>query len=445
VGGRLALALRVVFYVAVATWLLFLFAFQPYDAAQLRRVLLVSAACLVPLLAAVLYAWPRLSWLRRAYLVAANLCALLLAAELSARAAAWLRPGPLFVRPASKAEARIEQYRGLPGENYFGVPLDARGYHDGPWQPAPGQPRIVAVGDSFSQGVVAHPFHYTTVAERLLGGIPIDNVGVSAIGPSEYLYLIEHEVLPAQPDVIVLALFLGNDVAEADRPPASIGRSWYARENVLLFQLPKRLWALWHEAQPRTRAAGHDFDPPLRVGDPPERFVEWMPWLADPLLESPTFTREAFLEIEKQRLPQIFRADDRSAYRGLFRDLDRIRRATRGIDLRVLLIPTEVQVEPALWDEVVRYAAVVFPLDRDQPQRIVREWLARRGIAYADALPDFRAQAPLPGGRRHLYHLRDTHLNARGNAVLGAVLARLLEAPAPAVRPPADGAPGAPG
>jgi hypothetical protein len=54
--------------------------------------------------------------------------------------------------------------------------------------------------------------------------------------------------------------------------------------------------------------------------------------------------------------------------------------------------------------------------------------MKERGIAALDLLPRLRAQEPLPDGRRHLYHLRDTHFNARGNEAAGAALAELVEA-----------------
>ena len=65
-------------------------------------------------------------------------------------------------------------------------------------------------------------------------------------------------------------------------------------------------------------------------------------------------------------------------------------------------------------------------LDRDQPQERIRTWLGARGVPSLDLLPILRAQPALADGSRHLYHLRDTHWNARGNRVAGVALARFL-------------------
>jgi hypothetical protein len=47
-------------------------------------------------------------------------------------------------------------------------------------------------------------------------------------------------------------------------------------------------------------------------------------------------------------------------------------------------------------------------------------------VAYLDVLPVLRAVAPLPDGNRHLYSLRDTHFNRRGNRFVGRALADFL-------------------
>ena len=53
-------------------------------------------------------------------------------------------------------------------------------------------------------------------------------------------------------------------------------------------------------------------------------------------------------------------------------------------------------------------------LDRFQPQRLLLAGLAERGIPALDLLPPLRAEPVGADGLRHLYHLRDTHINARG-------------------------------
>ena len=98
--------------------------------------------------------------------------------------------------------------------------------------------------------------------------------------------------------------------------------------------------------------------------------------------------------------------------------LERMRRECEGRPFGVLLIPDEFQVEDALWAELE-----LPHLERERPQQLLLRELGRLGIATCDLLPRLRAVEPLADGRRHLYHLRDTHWNTRGNRVAAEALA----------------------
>ena len=53
-------------------------------------------------------------------------------------------------------------------------------------------------------------------------------------------------------------------------------------------------------------------------------------------------------------------------------------------------------------------------------------WLEAQGIPNLALLPILRSVVPLPDGQRHLYHLQDTHFNARGNDVAGKAMADFI-------------------
>ena len=52
--------------------------------------------------------------------------------------------------------------------------------------------------------------------------------------------------------------------------------------------------------------------------------------------------------------------------------------------------------------------------------------LLTAGVMLINLLPAMRAVEPHADGKRHVYHLQDTHFNARGNDVAGRELARFL-------------------
>ena len=132
-----------------------------------------------------------------------------------------------------------------------------------------------------------------------------------------------------------------------------------------------------------------------------------------------------FLRVEAQRALGISELERVGDYAVCFEALLEIRRLTGDVPLVVMLIPDEFQVEDELWQRV-RDHLQRSDLERDQPQRRIMEWLRAEGILYLDLLPILRAVPTMADGNRHLYHLRDTHFNARGNAVAGEALAEFL-------------------
>jgi hypothetical protein len=146
------------------------------------------------------------------------------------------------------------------------------------------------------------------------------------------------------------------------------------------------------------------------------------PWLADYRLEPPGASPDAFVEIQNV-IAETTLATDAWMYERFFELIEDIARASPNIAF--LVIPAELQVDDGLWESV----AARLPsrkLDRDQPQKKIGPWMRERKIPFLDLLPAMRAVVAEPDGSRHLYQLRDTHLNARGNRVAAEELAAFL-------------------
>jgi hypothetical protein len=361
-----------------------------------------------------------------------QICLVIVGLEVGMRLVARTFPSPLFARTAASSLEVISQNRIPPDQTLYGLPMDSRGYHDRELDPEADRPLVVCIGDSFSVGVVPHYFHYTTVAERQLPGTEIYNVGVAAIGPPEYLYLLERDALPLHPDLLVVSLFMGNDIAENERFGPGDKPLWFDRNHYLIYLVPQRLLRL---ARTDYGAFAEGFASEGRAApwiDDPEALRSRYPFLADPGLELPRLDEGTFFEYEVARLWQVMRPGEMGQYEKLFPVLDAILDAAGATPVVFLLIPAEAQVEDGLWEQVRARVPPDLELDRDQPQRIVGLWLRERDVPFLDPLSAFRAVEPLSDGDRHLYHVRDTHLNVRGNDVLGrelaAFLAPLLEA-----------------
>ncbi|MGE0789002.1 MAG: hypothetical protein AB7S26_25240 [Sandaracinaceae bacterium] len=347
-----------------------------------------------------------------------NVCLTLWLLELGLLALSSVSSSPLLAPPERDAGARrgYERYRLEPGSPYIGSLVNEWGDVDDP-------PRVLAsdacsvvmIGDSFSTGIVPHPDHYTTVAEEL-SGCTIYNMGAPCIGPPEYLYLMRERATLLEPDLVVVALYLYNDIFDVERieprrPP------WLARDRRATFVVGARLARWWQE---RARVSSMTTSGlamrtgPLPGGDEP--------WFDDPLREPPTFSAATYLSIqttcaERSETPSVSPWDD------FFRTLEAMIDA-EGARLRFVLIPGEPQIEDALWEQVVAHASM--PLERGYAQRRVGAWLRDRQVPFLDLLPVFAAVPPMEDGNRHLFHLQDTHLNVRGNRVAGEALAAFL-------------------
>jgi len=370
-----------------------------------------------------------------------NVAILVVLLEVGLRVVGALHPSPLFDLVGADADDIVRRKRMPPNVMHLGFPTNASGFYDEEFTPPTrGERQVVAIGDSFSTGVVPHGFHYTTVCERSLPGVRVHNVGIPGIGPSEYLLLLRNEVLPLRPDLVVVSIFVGNDVVIFQDLP--LLDRLLDRRRVRVVEIPRRILRVARErgrggaatglAEGRAAAemrdgvegAAGDATPAVSREDASRRF----PWVLDPTLEEPTFSEKGFLAIERERVLAACVPDD-GRYGRFFGVLEKIHAAAGATPLLFMLIPDEFQVEDDLWAQVTEGQPAT--LDRDQPQRLIGAWLAARGLRCLDLLPEMRAAAASPDGRRRLYHLRNTHWNAAGNGVAGEALAKAIRALTP--------------
>ncbi|MEH6515146.1 MAG: SGNH/GDSL hydrolase family protein [Halioglobus sp.] len=354
---------------------------------------------------------------RRLNLIGMNVLLALILAEVVLRIASVVWASPLLITESTSSQIRRDSERVQPGVERFSFPINSAGHYDTEFLPPSDRslPLVVNIGDSFSYGVVPHYYHYTTVAEREFPDVEIYNIGFPGTNPVDYLYHLVEEVLPLEPDLVVIALFVGNDIV-AQAAPASPTR-WYDAQRYMV-------GIVWHRLQILRRARSSDWtqDYPDMVG---ENLVSRYPWLIDPSQETPSMSEDIYVELEARNAYQGA-IDHPGVYERFFAALRQIEDAASDVPLAFLIIPDEYQLNDELWQAVVEKNEL--PLQRDLPQRKIREWARDGNRDIVDLLPLLLAEERLPDGRRHLYHLRDTHFNARGNAIAGRGLAKLIEA-----------------
>ncbi|HEV8113537.1 MAG TPA: hypothetical protein VGR31_12245 [Planctomycetota bacterium] len=414
---------RALFVVGVLGWAYCLWRVQPPERIWLEIVasIVFGAWGCVVALERVLARLP--SGLRRALdFSISTLCASAVLLELTLRAIVAVHPTEILARAGDPPRQVIAEWRMKPGQILMGFPCNRGGHFDTEFRrKAPGEHLAITIGDSFSVGVVPHPYHFTTVCEPLLG-CPVYNMGIIGVGPREYLQMLVEEALPLAPDVVVIDVFVGNDLL-FDLPPLDMWRermdSWFDRNHVIACVLPGRLRRIGEE---RRRLATETFEAGIAPGK--SELEQLFPWIENPLLEIGSYSEANFLMIESTRAEQLSGLTP-AALAPFHEAMLDIQRAAGSTKLAVMLIPDEFQVDDPLWAQIER-SAPAERFDRDRAQTLLLPWFAEQGIPCLDLLPLARAVPPLEDGQRHLYKLRDTHFNVRGNRMAGEALAEFL-------------------
>ncbi|HVS18394.1 MAG TPA: hypothetical protein VMT18_07335, partial [Planctomycetota bacterium] len=235
------------------------------------------------------------------------------------------------------------------------------------------------------------------------------------------------EGLELAPDLVLVGLFAGNDLEQYTLPPPAGWLAWLERRHVMLYLTWHRLSAILLE-RARSGADAREIERGLgrgiAAGLAARELEHRLPHLVDPELEPASYSPERFMDIEVGRARLLGRLSE-AEYARLLVQLDELVETAGEVPLAFVLIPDEFQVDDALWAEVLA-AAGDEPLERERFQEVVRAWAEARGVPLCDLLPELRAAEPWSDGRPHLYHLRDTHFNARGNRAAGEALARFL-------------------
>jgi len=276
-----------------------------------------------------------------------------------------------------------------------------------------GRPRVLALGDSFTfgYGVEAEEAWPAALKGELrargLAQAEVINAGIVAYGPDQEMDLLR-ELLPRwRPDIVVLALYLGNDVAEVvlhrsalpmfvsaegalvENPGASYRRpdavrTWLGRHSRLVQFLRVRLHRL---------LVGLGLRPAPRIFSPD--------YFGDTLGYTHAYDRAWPL------LEDILRAMNRDT-------------RARAARLILAVIPMDVQVSEKYWRNYQRLGFRFDPaiLRENRPQDRLRAFASAEGIPVVDLLPVFRAHAARP-----LYFSKNPHWTAEGQRLAARAIA----------------------
>lgn len=212
-------------------------------------------------------------------------------------------------------EGLIGNRRGYPGPDYTGAKR-------------PGMVRIAALGDSFAVGP-AVPFadNYLTLLAQHLPGVEVANLCVSGAGPREYRHVLETDGWTVDPDVVLVSVFVGNDITETLPRPRHLDPRKHA-----LYRAGTRGWNIARERLRET---------PLTAAGATGR------------LAAPPLSPQTFREVEARRLAVCVKEPSpalEKKWRQALAELEGIVTSCRrrGVAVAVVLIPDEFQVSESV-------------------------------------------------------------------------------------------------
>jgi SGNH hydrolase-like domain, acetyltransferase AlgX len=347
--------------------------------------------------------------LGRVELVAFNLALTLVLAEASLRLYAAVTGDQLLIRET------LDAYRLTPGRDYGnGLRGNQLGY-PGPdfrVEKGAGVCRIAALGDSFAVGP-AVPFadNYLTRLEKILPEVEVYNFGVSGAGPREYWTILNQHVWIYRPDLVLVSVFVGNDITEWLATPRHMDPRQYA--TYLLLSRGSRVLRERFRRADRPQE-GRAFS----TGNPATNGVSFP-------FSSPGLSVETFDEIEARRLEVCLKASRPGLERKWQRALGYLEAIVgacrkRRVPVFFIVIPDEFQVNAEVLARALQQAGLsAGDIDLDLPQRRLKVFLAEQGAPCLDLLSAF-------GETSSTYAPCDTHWNVRGNHLAAEQIAKWL-------------------
>lgn len=266
-----------------------------------------------------------------------------------------------------------------------------------------GEYRIVALGDSFTFGQgVEYDQAWPELVERGLGPpVKVVNAGWSAGSPVGYeRYLLSHG-MALHPDLVLMAVFVGNDVVDdmAERHAGASGIDQLEYESRYLNNLQVR------------------FGP---VGTVRELLDDALPNIYE-LATLAIVKTQYLIGSHRSHFDYILSnqtdPDLEAGWADTLATIGRIDAMVRGAGARlgVIVIPFYDQVAPTSYGP---------EFTKELPQRRIMTFCALQGISCLDLLPALRSE----GRPDNFYYLKDGHWTPRGQVAAAAEIASWVRA-----------------
>ncbi len=278
----------------------------------------------------------------------------------------------------------------------YGFQLNSKGFKGKEFGPyTVNDFKIVAIGDSFTFAAVPQPQSYIHLIEQNLHisspGIQVLNLGIPGASPEDYLSMFVHEGLQYRPNMLLLTLFIGDDIIQS--PP----QKWREKLHISkLFSYVKEHY--------KNRV-------PLQIGTKSGSFCD----------TCPAAPEESFMALMTER-SHLYQADSPVLQSNSWQMLKTVRKINNicennDIELVVIIAPDVFQIDTALQKKLTEKAQ---KWHVEEPNRLVSQTLDELNIQYLDLLPQF-IDNTIP-----LYLPHDIHWNIAGNELAAAQVSKFI-------------------
>jgi lysophospholipase L1-like esterase len=339
----------------------------------------------------------------------------------------FLVPHPVYGRfhvPGFDGWVKTREYTSRVTINSLGLKGPER-----PYAKPPGVRRILYLGDSFTEAVqVPEQDGVVSRLERALNARGSDryevlNAGVGGWGNGQELTYLREEGYRYQPDLVVVMLFLGNDIY--DNSYALQGSPKNPHEPYFVF----RDNGSFEPMEFRTRKP-EDVNP--IVGLLRERSLLWNVFETGVLVkldqgEDDDELRANRFNLNKMIVHAVKPSDKQAdAWRTTLTLLQRIRQLgeERGFQTAVVIAPASFQVYDTDWDNLLKDNKLkTDDWSQDLPNSVLASNASTIGAPMLDLLPTLRAEAP---SSPRLYLPYDKHWTSAGHEVAAREVERFL-------------------
>lgn len=264
--------------------------------------------------------------------------------------------------------------------------------------------RVLALGDSFTFGVGAGETEtWPARLERRMGNVQVLNAGAPGFGVPDEVAWFEAHGLDLQPDVVVVAVFLANDLQDAAPDQAKVavvdGSLVVPGETGGL-----RRWLYYHS---------HLFR--LLKSSVLEGRLRSLLGLKEPWAKREL---RAELSLYGPTLPEEVRQGAEATEAAV------ARLASRGVPAVAVLVPSLPQVDPGRWTALLdQFGLDPAGYDPRRPNRLFREIFERHGVPVLDLTDTFEAAVRQGQG---IYYPIDQHLTPAGYDLMARTIGDFL-------------------